>query len=227
MSKTTQRPKFEDCIGIIDTELAKRKGKWNLTSIAWMDWEDVCQIIRTHIWIKWTKYDPKKSLQPWVSTIITNQLRNLIRNHYTNYARPCLRCDAAVDTDGCKIYGKQCEDCPLFAHWKKYKEPATFIKLPVSMENHSNEVFEIPDATSYLSEDIEKLHAIMKKILKPLEFKVYKGLYIEHNDESHIAKKLGFHNNERGRTPGYRQMKNIKKLILDKARKHIKQEGLN
>ena len=76
MSKTIQRPQFEDCIGIIDTELAKRKGKWNLTSIAWMDWQDVCQIIRTHIWIKWNKYDPKKSLQPWVSTIITNQLRN-------------------------------------------------------------------------------------------------------------------------------------------------------
>ena len=95
------------------------------------------------------------------------------------------------------------------------------------MENHSNEVFEIPDVNNYLSEDIDKLHAIMKRILKPLEFKVYKGLYIEHKNEAQIAKQLGFSNNERGRTPGYRQMKNIKKVILDKARKHISKEGLN
>ncbi len=219
--------KFEDCIGVIDEELRKRKNKWTLTSVASIDFADIEQIIRFHIWRKWSQYNQKKQLRPWVSTIITNQLRNLIRNHYTNYARPCLRCDAAVDTDGCRIYGKQCDNCPLFGHWKKYKEPATFIKLPVSMENHSNEVFEIPDATSYLSEDIEKLHAVMRKILKPLEFKVYKGLYIDHKDEAQIAKQLGFSNNERGRTPGYRQMKNIKKIILDKARKHTSREGLN
>jgi hypothetical protein len=30
-------------------------------------------------------WDQTKPLEPWVSRIITNQIRNLIRNNYTNY----------------------------------------------------------------------------------------------------------------------------------------------
>jgi len=226
MSKM-KRPKFEDCLGLINQEIIKRKSKWSLSSIAWMDYDDVSQIIRFHIYQKWKQYNPEKPLQPWVSIIITNQLRNLIRNHYTNYARPCLRCDAAVDSDGCKIYKEQCDACPLFAHWKKYKQPATFVKLPVSIENHNYEVYEIPDNNNYGIEDIKKLHEVMKKILKPIEYQVYKGLYIDHEEESVVAKRLGFISNEKGRTPGYRQIKNITKSIIIKAKEYIEKEGLD
>jgi hypothetical protein len=159
--------------------------------------------------------------------IITNQIRNLIRNNYTNYARPCLRCDAAIDNDGCKIYKEQCEACPLYAYWKKHKQPATFIKLPVSIENHSNEVKEMSDNHGYSVSDEHKLHEAMKKILKPIEWKAYKGLYIDHKEESEVAKSLGFISNERGRAPGYRQLKNIQKSIIAKAKKHLAEEGLN
>lgn len=222
-----KRPKFEDCLDLINVEINKRKSKWNLSSISWMDFDDVSQIIRFHIHQKWKQYDPSKPLQPWISIIITNQLRNLIRNHYTNYARPCLRCDAAIDNDGCKIYKEQCESCPLYAHWKKYKQPATFVKLPVSIENHNYEVHDIPDTISYTNEDIQKLHDIMKNILKPIEYQVYKSLYIEHQEESIVAKKLGFISNEKGRSPGYRQIKNITKSIIIKAKNYIEKEGLD
>jgi hypothetical protein len=222
-----KRPKFEDCLDLINIEINKRKSKWNLSSIAWMDFDDVSQIIRFHIHQKWKQYNPEKPLQPWISIIITNQLRNLIRNHYTNYARPCLRCDAAIDNDGCKIYKEQCESCPLYAHWKKNKQPATFVKLPVSIENHNYEVHGIEDNYSYRTEDIQKLHDIMKKILKPIEYQVYKGLYIDHLDEAAVAKKLGFISNEKGRSPGYRQIKNITKSIIIKAKIYIEKEGLD
>ena len=76
-----KRPKFEDCLDLINIEINKRKSKWNLSSIAWMDFDDVSQIIRFHIHQKWKQYDPAKPLQPWISIIITNQLRNLVRNH--------------------------------------------------------------------------------------------------------------------------------------------------
>jgi len=222
-----KRPKFEDCLDLINIEINKRKSKWNLSSIAWMDFDDVSQIIRFHIHQKWKQYDPAKPLQPWISIIITNQLRNLVRNHYTNYARPCLRCDAAIDNDGCKIYKEQCESCPLYAHWKKNKQPANFVKLPVSIENHNHEVHGIEDNYSYGMEDIQKLHDIMKKILKPIEYQVYKGLYIENLDEAAVAKKLGFISNEKGRSPGYRQIKNITKSIIIKAKSYIEKEGLD
>lgn len=221
-----KRPAFEDCLEVIDQEILKRRSKWNLSSIAWMDFDDVAQIIRIHIHGKWKKYNPERPLKPWISMIITNQIRNIIRNNYTNYARPCLRCDAAVDNDGCKIYGEQCEKCPLYAHWKKHKQPATFVKLPVSIENHTNEVYEMSATNGYLYSDEQKLHTVMKRILKPIEFQVYKGLYIDHKEESEVAKSLGFISNEKGRTPGYRQLKNIQKAIINKARNHVQKEGL-
>ena len=221
-----KRPQFEDCLELINQEILKRRSKWNLSSIAWMDFDDVSQIIRIHIYRKWKQYNPERPLRPWVSMIITHQIRNLIRNNYTNYARPCLRCDAAIDNDGCKIYKEQCEACPLYAHWKKHKQPATFVKLPLSIENHSNEVHEMSDTNGYSFSDEEKFHVLMKKILKPIEYQVYKGLYIEHKEESEIAKSLGFISNEKGRSPGYRQLKNIQKAIIIKARTHIESQGL-
>lgn len=225
--KPTKSPSFEDSLGLINQEIAKRRGKWNLSSIAWMDFDDVSQIIRIHIYNKWSHYNPKRPLRPWLSIIVTNQIRNLIRNHYTNYARPCLRCDAAIDTDGCKIYKEQCSSCPLFAYWKKNKQPATFVKLPLSIENHTHEIHEIKDSSSFETRDEDKLHAIMLKILKPIEYKVYKGLYIEHKDEEAVAKTLGFISNEDGRKPGYRQIKNIQKSIVQKAREYVGREGLD
>ena len=42
--------KFEDCIEKINQEIAKRKNKWNLTAINWMDFDDVSQILRLHIY---------------------------------------------------------------------------------------------------------------------------------------------------------------------------------
>ena len=67
----------------------------------------------------------------------------------------------------------------------------------------------------------------MKKILKPIEYQVYKGLYIENLDEAAVAKKLGFISNEKGRSPGYRQIKNITKSIIIKAKSYIEKEQPN
>jgi hypothetical protein len=214
-------PHYDDYREIIDTEIAKRRYKWSLNSLAWMDFDDVSQIIRIHIHNKWNQYDPARPIQPWLSAVISSQIKNVIRNNYGNYARPCLRCDAAEAEDGCKIYGKQCDGCPLFADWKKRKQPAHNIKLPVSIENHSNEVGMISDETSDVSPQIEKVHTKMREILKPMEFKVYEGLFILNQDEEEVAAKLGYISNEKGRPPGYKQIKNIRKAIIVKIKKCI------
>ena len=39
LSKVT----FEESIGLIDVEINKRRGKWNLSVLAWMDFQDVSQ----------------------------------------------------------------------------------------------------------------------------------------------------------------------------------------
>jgi hypothetical protein len=219
MKSNTAGPKFEDFISIIDAEIAKRRHKWNLTSITWMDYDDVSQIIRIHIFKKWDQYQASRPLAPWLNSIITNQIRNLIRNHYSNYARPCLKCAAATDNDGCAIYGKQCEDCPLYAYWQKRKQPATQIKIPVSIENHPNEVRSIFDESADVIRHVNAVHTKMKEVLKPLEWQVYEALFIHNKDEIDVAKQLGYITNEKGREPGYKQIKNIRKAIIVKVKK--------
>ena len=73
-----KRPTFEECYSIIDEEIKKRRSKWSLTSLSWMDYDDVSQIIRTHIFKKWHLFDHEKPLGPWLNRIITNQIKNLI-----------------------------------------------------------------------------------------------------------------------------------------------------
>lgn len=216
------KPTFEDSYPLIKVELLKKKNKWTLTSLAWIDWDDISQIISLHIWRKWYQYDPNKPLSPWLSRIIHNQIKNLIRNNYSNYNKPCNKCAAAEGLDGCKIYSEQCIRCPLFADWTKRKQGAQFLKMPVSLDDHINEVSQISCKEEDTSSDIEKVHSKMKETLKPLEYLVYEGLFILNEDEKTVAKKVGYISNEKGRGPGYKQIFNIKRMIIEKVKKYLK-----
>ena len=68
---------YEDKAEEIDLEIKKRRGKWFLDSLAWFDFEDVEQIIKAHIYKKWTQWDQRRSLKPWINKIITNQMNYL------------------------------------------------------------------------------------------------------------------------------------------------------
>tara|TARA_R100000808_G_C2130385_1_gene139718 strand:+ start:77 stop:763 length:687 start_codon:yes stop_codon:yes gene_type:complete len=214
-----RRPQFEKCIKEIDQEINKRRNKWNLTALAWMDFDDVSQILRIHIYKKWDMYDPEKPLGPWVNRIISNQIKNLIRNNYGNFTRPCLKCAAAEGSDHCMIYGDQNGTCPLFAHWEKTKKRAHDAKLPLPLENHTKEIHSISADFFNVEEAAEKLHVKMKDSLKANEWQIYKLLYIDHLSEKEVAQTMGYRTTEKNRQPGYKQIKNIKKSIIVKVKK--------
>lgn len=215
------RPTFESSIETINTEIAKRKGKWNLTALTWMDFEDVAQILRIHISKKWYQYDSTKPLEPWLNRIISNQIKNLIRNHYGNFSRPCLRCAAAEGEDSCRIYVKQCVTCPLYSQWFKTKKSAHDTKLPVPLDLHAQQVYTIKSDFIDVERTARSLHEKMEKILRPIEWKLYKLLYIDHRSEDEAAKLMGYRTSEVGRSPGYKQIKNIKKVIITKVKEVI------
>jgi len=216
-----QKIKFENCIDQINTEILKRKNKWNLTAIAWMDFNDVSQILRFHIYKKWHLYNTRKPLAPWVNTIISNQIKNLIRNNYSNFTRPCLKCAASDSDNGCAIYGAQCNSCPLYANWEKNKKSAHDTKLTLSIENHVQEINSIPNNNLNMEKSAKNIHAKMSKVLKPIEWKIYTYLYIEGKNEEQVAKLMGYRTSEKNRVAGYKQIKNIKKSILVKVKKHL------
>lgn len=227
MPKTNKKLKFEDNIDIIDEEIAKRRSKWSLSSLSWIDYDDVSQIIRIHIYEKWNQYDPQKSLRPWLNRVITNQLKNIIRNNYTNYSRPCLRCAAAEDSNSCRIYSTQSSECPLYAYWEKRKQSAYNLKIPLALENHQQEVWSIHEDFVDYETKIKKLRKKMKEILKPTEMLVFESLFIKDKDDLDVAKKLGFKTNEKKRSPGYKQIQNIKKNIISKVKKLIEKGELD
>ncbi len=212
---------FEENYSIINVEIAKRKSKWNLSSIAWMDFEDVSQIIRVHIFEKWKQYDQSKPLLPWLNTCITNQLKNLIRNNYGNYTRPCLKCKASEGSESCRIYTTQCETCPAFREWARTRKQAYQIKLPESTENHQNEMGDMSEDGFDLESSVKQVHEKMQSILKPVEYQVYLALFINNESEADVAKKLGYITTEKNRWPGYKQIKNLRKQIIIKAKRAI------
>jgi hypothetical protein len=218
---------FEDCIVDINREIAKRRNKWSLTALSWMDFEDVSQIIRIHIHKKWDMYDVTKPLGPWVNRIISNQIKNLIRNNYGNFARPCLKCAAAEGADLCSIYEKQDTSCPLYKHWVLTKKNAHDAKLPLPLENHTQEVHSKPNDNIDIERAALRLHGEVEKILKPMELIAYKYLYVDHLDEEVVAKKMGYKTNEKNRSPGYKQIKNMKKSIISKVKKLLAKDDVD
>jgi DNA-directed RNA polymerase specialized sigma24 family protein len=212
---------FESKILEINQEINKRRHKWNLTTLAWMDFSDVSQILRIHIYKKWNMYDQKQPLAPWINRIVSNQIKNLIRNNYGNYSRPCLKCAAAENDDGCTIYSSQCNKCPLYAKWEKSKKSAHDIKLPVTLENHTQEVHNIIEDEIDIERAAKNIHAKMHQILKPIEWKFYELYYIKHKSEEESAKLMGYKTTEKNRKIGYKQVKNLKKSIMIKVKKYL------
>lgn len=214
-------PKYEDYLEIIDSELAKRRPKWQLHAINWLSYEDIEQIIRFHIFKKFHLYNPSKPIAPWIATIINHQLSNLIRNNYSNYTKPCMRCAASEGENLCSIYTKQSSDCPLYARWEKSKKSAYDTKLPLPIENHQQEVFNITSDKIDIERSANNLHEKMKSILKPTEWKIYYWLYVQHKSEDQVAKLMAYKTSENGRRAGYNTIRAIKKKIIIKAKRVI------
>lgn len=216
-----KKPSFEESIDLIDKEIYKRKNKWHLTALSWFGFDDMAQILRIHIYKKWDSYDHKQPLPPWINKVISNQIINMRRNLYGNFARPCLKCAAAEGDNLCKLYEKQCNGCPLYAYWEKNRKHAYDIKLPLSTENHMDEVISIQHDSTNIDATQLNISAFLKQHLKPVEYKVYQLLYIEHRSDTEIAKQMGYRTTEKGRNPGYKQIKYVKNLIIEKTKKAL------
>lgn len=218
---------YDDKKDIIDAELKKRRGKWFLNSVSWIDFDDVCQIIRAHIYKKWEQWDQGRALEPWLNRIISNQLKNILRNNYSNFSRPCLNCpfnqskisgesDVPGELCGFTPSGLQCNECPLYAKWEKTKKHAYDIKMAVSIEACSAESFMSGSQTFDIDEALIKLNKELKKVLNDKQYTIYKMLFIENKTEEEVAKKMGYRTNEKGRKAGYKQIKNLKKTFKQK-----------
>ena len=219
---------FESKIDVVNNELRKRRDKWQLKARTDLDYDDVQQILRIHIYEKWSLWDQSKPLEPWLNTIITNQIRNLLRNLYGGFSRPCLKCAANEGGDLCSIYRTQCAECPLYAKWTKRKKHAYDVKIPLPLENHTQEVESISGDFVDYDKSVKAIHEKVKLRLSNVQRKVYVMLYIENLSEDDVAIRMGYKRNEDKKRRGfrYKQLENHKKTFYELARKIILEEGL-
>ena len=220
--------KFEDYIDVIDNAIRKQRSRWRLDCISWFDFEDVEQVIKLHIYKKWDMWDQERPLEPWINIIVTNQIRNLVRNHYGNYIKPCATCEFNMGDGSCSytISNVQDRSCSKFKNWEKTKKPAFDLKIAVSTENHLHEISYRSDKVICFDSCIEKLNHYMKKDLSEIHYKAYNMLFFEKASEEDVAKMMGYKTNEKKRKAGYRQVKNLKKLFMQKASEIIKEHDI-
>lgn len=218
---------YSDCSSRIDEELVKRRGAWFLHSVTWMDYDDVCQIIRAHIHKKWGLWDQERNLAPWINKIITNQIKNILRNNYSSFVKPCVNCpfnqssgeEGSSGLCGFTKSGSQDSGCPIYSKWEKTKKSAYDIKMALTLEHHTHEVFTQPADDISIETASNKLHLAMRELLNDRHYKIYSLLYVEHKEEEDVAKEMGYKTSEKGRKAGYKQIKNLKKLFRLKAEK--------
>lgn len=228
------RPKkisYEEKIDVIDAEIKKRKNKWFLDSIPWVSFEDVEQIIRVHIYQKWDKWDQKRDLKPWINKIITNQFKNILRNYYLNFAKPCSSCpfDSSIAGENLCSFtksGTQDSTCPLYAKWNKSKKSAHDVKIPLRLDAQEYESSAFKGESFQVDRAVKQIDLHLKDQLSQKHYEIYNMLFVQNMSEDEVAKKLGYKTNEQGRTAGYKQIKNMRKFFKEKVLKIIKDKDI-
>lgn len=219
---------FESKIDVVDNEIRKRKGKWQLKARADLDYEDVEQILRLHIYRKWELWDQSRPLEPWLNRTITRQISNLLRNLYGGFSRPCLKCAANQGGELCSLYKTQCAQCPLYMKWIKGKKQAHDVKIPLPLENHTQEVESISSDFIDYEAAAKVIHENIMPKLSKVQCCVYEMLYIQNLSEDEIAMKMGYKKTKdlKRKVIRYKQLENYKKRFAKLGKKIIEEEGL-
>ena len=220
--------KFEDKLKEIETALEKKRSKWDLDAVPSVDYDDIKQIIMAHIYKKWHLWDQTKPIEPWLSRVVSNQFKNLLRNHYGNYARPCLKCPYNGGANTCErnISAIQDNSCGDYADWEKRKKSAYDIKLAVTIENHTNEIHAKTDENINLEEATEKISIYLKPTLNEKQYIAFRMLFVENHSEEKVAQFLGYKTTEKKRSAGYKQIKNLKKIFQEKVKQILSERDI-
>ncbi len=213
---------FEEKSEVIDRIINSKRSLWMLSSLSYISFEDVAQIVRIHIAKKIHTYVQQRgSFEGWISRIVINQIKNQIRNHYGKISPPCNKCpfDNGGNLCGFTKSGLKCQECKAFKKWENSKKNAYELKLAAPLEDYDGAS---SPSNFDVGRSVEKFHACMKASLNSRLYEAYTYLYIDHLSDSEVVRRLKFKTKEKDRIPGYRQLSNIKLKILEVANKIMK-----
>lgn len=220
------KPSFEEMIPAAMVEINKRKNGWTLSSLAF---EDVRQLLLIHAFEKYYQFDPSKGeFSHWVNRMISNRMKNILRDNLQKFSRPCVQgCQFNLGDSACGFTsnGKQCEECPLYAKWKRKKEPEYNIKQGLSLDAHIQEVNNIQNDFIDIDDYKRLLDEKMPDYLTVQELRIYKLLFTEHKTMEEVGVILKFKKASNSGVSGYQTIHKARKKIVSVAKKIILEEG--
>ena len=224
---------FEECQPVIEAEIRKRRKKWMLDKIAYMDFDDVVQIIQLHIFVKWHLWDQNRPILLWLNRTTSHQIFNLLRNTYLSKSCVCTSCPLNLGGGVCREYGNtrshQCQTYNMWSSSKKFdKEQVNFPHSIHELEENAQEKLICQNSLNPIY-DYDKFHELMLTVLSPPQQQIYTWLYIENKSEEEVSKLMGYEKNvqsknpkSRGaRSPGYRTLIKFKAIFVKHAKKLI------
>lgn len=218
---------FEEYLPLIQSNIQKRKGSWTIPSL---EWEDVSQILIIKLFNKFDKYSPSKGpFEHWMNRLISNTLANLIRDSYAKFSKPCTcGCVYYEGNDDCSYTKskKQCSECPLFKSWAKKRQQQYNLVTSVSLENHSNETYQVENDTTNFETSKHIIEDRLKELLPEREWNAYVMMFIEHRPLEYVGKKLGYKLLPSSHIPGYQELLKLKRKFIDISREIILDEIL-
>jgi RNA polymerase sigma factor (sigma-70 family) len=218
---------FEERLPVIYREIAKRKAKHVLSTLAW---EDVVQMLSLRIFQKYHLYDPQKSeFTHWCNTVISNAIKNILRQNLTKWSRPCiLGCAYNLGDDFCGYTksGRQCEECPLYASWKKKKYDHFAVQQVLALDNHAQEVNSIQNDFLDIEEKKKIIDIKIQEKLTRQEYKIYQLIYVNNYSEEEAGAILKYKKGKNSSIPGYQIISKAKKKFIKVTKEIIEEESL-
>ena len=202
---------YEDYSEFIDEAIRKQRARWRLDAIKWFDFEDVEQVVKSHVAQKWHMWDQSRPLGPWLGRVITNRMWNLIRGHYGSYIKPCSTCIHARDDLCAKTEsGNQDMSCPDLARWSKKKKYGLELKTAGSLDEY-DDLARVQCSNSFdYDYHLDKLDVEMEKRLSDKKYRAYRMIFFEESSEEEVANFMGYKCTDSNKKLGYRQVKNLK-----------------
>jgi RNA polymerase sigma factor (sigma-70 family) len=219
----------------------RRRSKWRATSV--LEFDDVKNILLARIYQQLHRYDEKRPLDRWTNTVISNGVRNLLRDNVYRDARPCIS-GKAPGFGGGSSYGQNCAynlgdgqcgltksglqdcSCKFFAEWHRKKQIKFAITAPLSIENHIDESHS--HHLDFMDIDAKKKLIDVKIIprLSKEEAKIYTLLFIQNMEEKEVGEKMGYIKHSNNPIPGYLQIRAAKIKIKQVARQILSEDGI-
>lgn len=209
---------------VIEREVNKRRGKWQLDSLHFVTWDDIRQVLLLHVVRKIHLWKPEiKPLPNYLHGLLGNRIKNIIRDYYGNAQNPCVRCVHNTGGERCAVFKTQNNSsCSLFSKWnisKRYKLEIAFAlsqDAEIPGEEYSSLKHELTSREcNFLDFEIKipEFNSLLKAKLRPLEWKAYTYLFIDHLSDIQTAKQLGYDTTGGKSSGGYKNILKIKTKI--------------